>query len=165
MRFQRFSYGPPVCLLNPFGGNSSSSTASTDRRIGATDDAQVATEGSLIQDVGVGDALNNSIQAEDAATVISDSSDVNTGLKVTGGVSGSIVVNDAAAFTSLASEFSENLASLAEAQSDNLQDVLASQAALAESAQTDGVSGLSKTFIAVMVVAGLLVAWIAYNRK
>ena len=139
------------------GGSSTSTNVSSDAQIGASEQGQ-ATQGGI--------AANN------GAVVVGDGGSLLTGaVKVSGNNAGDITLGyDAGQFQSALNSVGSNLTNALSAQSSTqsstLEKVLGQLAPLAESKQTEGVSGLSKTALwgIGIVVSGAL-AFFLFRKK
>ena len=137
-------------------GGSSSSTTTADQT-GASESGVVASGGAaVVQDQAV------SLGGANSKNII--------GLDTSGNNNSQITVGyDAEQFQSALQTVGSNLSGAIKAQAaagnDTLDKVLGQLATLAESKQTDGVSGLSKTALwAIAIVVTGFVVW-AFNRK
>lgn len=152
------SVSPAAALacFNPFGGNSESTTSAVDRRLAATDDAEIK----------VNEASGTAARVLEAGSAdLSGSvgSNVNNGLLFEGNIEGDITLGDTAAFAEATSEFTSTLQNIVEQQNAAVLDLASRQSEslsnLTESEQTEGVSSLRGTFIvAMLIIAGLFAA-------
>jgi len=95
-------------------GGSKSSSSSTDRRIAATDQAVVVTEGSRI--------------ATDQAVQLGDQARLQTGgVSVGGAVQGDLVIGDVAPILDLAERAGETIVQISQQQTEGLQSALSAQ--------------------------------------
>ncbi len=137
------------------GGGSSQSTTTADQT-GASEAGIVA-------------AANATVAREDSVAIGGQNNRINLGTDASNNTGTLTVGYDAAQFQSALQGVGSNLTSALSAQSatssDVLDKVLGKLSTLAESKQTDGVSGLSKTaLIAIGIVVAGFVVW-AFARK
>lgn len=129
-----------------FGGLSNSESLSKvyDSRAAASDDAQIARSGALANrapalNLHVGKKGRGFLNFYGGADEVSRTADL------------------------LSTRFSDSLAASHRTYGDLLGSAFDKLSTLSESKQTDGISGLSKTFL--IVVLGALIAWAYVSRK